>query len=121
MHKSRGGRGENGGGRSIFVEKGLLESFTHSEVRHAAVAAAGRAGQPAPIMHFRIRRFAGSTTFRSRIDSTSEEFERRRRNRVPSNCTCRAEQLLTNLRLTQSLEDSGRNGHIERPAYLRGG
>lgn len=30
---------------------------------------------PAPIMHFRIRRFAGSTTFRSRIDSTSEEFD----------------------------------------------
>ena len=40
----------------------------------APLAQSGPAGA-APIMHFRIRRFAGSTTFRSRIDSTSEEFD----------------------------------------------
>ena len=91
MHKSRvrarAGRKRRKGG--IFVEKGLPESFTSDgpregdsggegeEGRHAATASSGNPARPspAPIMHFWIRRFAGSTTFRSPIDATSEEFD----------------------------------------------
>ena len=83
----RAGRKRRKGG--IFVEKGLPESFTSDgpregdsggegeEGRHAATASSGNPARPspAPIMHFWIRRFAGSTTFRSPIDATSEEFD----------------------------------------------
>ena len=86
MHKSRDGRGENEGKGAFLLRKGFQrESFTlvertregTREGRHAAAVSPPRPERTgaAPIMHFRIRRFAGSTTFRSRIDSTSEEFE----------------------------------------------
>ena len=73
-----GGRGENEGKGAFLLRKGFQSPSLRSwEGRKGMQRQPAQPGQPspAPIMHFRIRRFAGSTTFRSRIDSTSEEFD----------------------------------------------
>ena len=78
-----GGRGENEGKGAFLLRKGFQSPSLRSR-RGGKACSGSRAvvsparpshSSPAPIMHFRIRRFAGSTTFRSRIDSTSEEFD----------------------------------------------
>ena len=77
MHKSRDGRGENEGKGAFLLRKGFQSPSLRSWWGGKACGGRQSSAQPspAPIMHFRIRRFAGSTTFRSRIDSTSEESD----------------------------------------------